>query len=56
MDYLPERFWAWRTNWNGDGWNLIVEKARELGYEVVIYDDSGYTGQLAHCVLRVEQE
>ena len=49
---LPESFWAWRTNWGGDGWKITIDKARELGYEVTIYNDSGYAGQLAYCTLK----
>ena len=51
LDNLPDRFWAWRTNWNGGGWQVVIDHAKELGYDVTIYDDSGYTGQLAFCVL-----
>lgn len=50
-DNLPEHFWAWRINWGGEGWQTTIDKARELGYTVTIYDDSGYEGQLAYCTL-----
>ena len=46
---LPPRFWAWRTNWGGDGWQMTIDKATELGYTVIVYNDSGYIGQLAYC-------
>lgn len=48
---LPKRFWAWRINWGGDGWQTTIDKARSLGYTVTVYDDRGFTGQLAYCVL-----
>jgi hypothetical protein len=50
-DNLPEHFWAWRINWGGEEWQTTIDKARELGYTVTIYDDSGYEGQLAYCAL-----
>lgn len=46
---LPEKFWAWRSNWGGDNWEETIEKARSLGYEVIVYEDSGSAGQLAYC-------
>ena len=46
---LPMKFWAWRTNWSGDGWKTTIDKASSLGYTVTIYNDSGYAGQLAYC-------
>lgn len=49
VDNLPEKFWVWRTNWGGDHWQTVVDKANSLGYTVTIYDDSGYIGQLAYC-------
>ena len=49
MENLPDRFWAWRTNWGGNGWIDLINKAREEGYTVTVYDDSGYDGQLAYC-------
>lgn len=48
---LPKHFWAWRINAGGDGWQTTIDKARSLGYIVTIYDDSGYSGQLAYCTL-----
>ena len=51
---LPESFWAWRTNWGGGGWQTTIDKATELGYDVIIYNDSGDKGQLAYCVLKAE--
>lgn len=50
LENLPDDFWAWRTNWGGNGWGETIAKARELGYDVTVYDDAGYDGQLAHCV------
>lgn len=46
---LPPKFWAWRTNWGGDGWQQTIDAAKALGYTVTIYNDSGYAGQLAYC-------
>ena len=46
---LPLCFWAWRTNWGGDGWQSTIDRAKELGYTVTIYKDYGYSGQLAFC-------
>ena len=46
---LPPRFWAWRTNWNGDGWKTTIDAATDLGYTVIVYKDAGYSGQLAYC-------
>ena len=46
---LPERFWLWRTNWGGEMYQITLEAAEELGYEVTVYCDAGYTGQLAYC-------
>lgn len=46
---LPDSFWLWRTNWGGGIWQEIVDKATELGYEVIIYADHGESGQLAYC-------
>ena len=51
IENLPSRFWAWRTNWGGDGWQTTIDTATELGYTVIIYNDSGYTGQLAYCYI-----
>lgn len=48
---LPLRFWAWRTNWGGDGWQTTIDTAKEQGYTVTIYQDNGYAGQLAYCYL-----
>lgn len=48
-DNLPSRFWAWRTNWNGDGWQATIDAAKAQGYTVIIYQDSGDAGQLAFC-------
>lgn len=48
---LPSSFWAWRINWGGDGWQETIDKANSLGYSVTIYEDSGYSGQLAFCKL-----
>ena len=47
--HLAPRFWAWRTNWGGEGWQDTIDTARALGYKVTIYNDSGYAGQLAFC-------
>ena len=49
LDYLPDRFWAWRTNWGGDAWGKIVDRARSDGWKVTVFDDAGYSGQLAFC-------
>lgn len=51
---LPLRFWAWRTNWSGDDWQTTIEQAQSLGYQVTIYEDSGYAGQLAYCCYNSE--
>ena len=51
LNNLPERFWAWRINWGGDGWQRTIDKARNLGYTVTVYVDSNYNGQLAFCEL-----
>ena len=51
-DNLPDRFWAWRINWGGSGWKTTIDKARSLGYEVKMYGDHGYQGQLAYCELK----
>lgn len=48
-DNLPEAFWAWRTDWDGDGWQIIVDKAKASNYIVDIYINKGTAGQLAHC-------
>ena len=48
---LPKRFWAWRTGWSGDGWQVTVDKAKELGYTVDIYYDYSSAGQLAYCYI-----
>lgn len=48
-DNLPTKFWAWRTNWGGDGWQATIDAARTLGYEVIVYHDYGDNGQLAYC-------
>ena len=48
---LPLRFWAWRTNWGGDGWQATIDAAKNQGYSVIIYRDSGYSGQLAFCYI-----
>ena len=49
INNLPPRFWAWRTNWGGDKWQETIDKAKSLGYNVIIYNDSEYEGQLAYC-------
>ncbi len=46
---LPLKFWAWRTNWGGDGWQETIDRAAALGYSVTVYDNSYYAGQLAYC-------
>lgn len=46
---LPDRFWLWRTNWDGDGWQEVLEVASSNGYNVKVYEDSGSEGQLAFC-------
>lgn len=48
-DNLPTKFWAWRSNWSGDGWQETIDAARALGYEVIVYYDYGDPGQLAYC-------
>ncbi|MGN0277928.1 MAG: glycosyltransferase family 39 protein [Lachnospiraceae bacterium] len=53
---LPLRFWAWHTNWSGDEWQSTIDKAKELGYTVTIYNDSGYSGHLAFCSFDGMQE
>lgn len=47
-DNLPDRFWAWANDWSIDGWQVTVDKAKELGYTVEIYVDYG-NGKLAYC-------
>lgn len=47
-DNLPTKFWAWRTNWGGDGWQTTIDAAKALGYKVIIYHDYGDNGQLAY--------
>lgn len=51
LDDLPERSWVWRTNWDGEMWETIVDKAYQSGYKVTVFDDSGSIGQLALCTL-----
>ncbi len=46
---LPPRFWAWRTNWGGEGWQTTIDTATALGYTVHMFYDLGYVGQLAYC-------
>lgn len=45
---LPDRFWAWANDWSIDGWQVTVDKAKEIGYTVQIYVDYG-NGKLAYC-------
>lgn len=52
---LPECFWAWRTNRDGDGWKTTIDSAKEQGYNVTIYRDEGYSGQLAYCTLKASE-
>ena len=52
---LPESFWAWRTNWGGDGWYETMNVAQSKGYNVIVFNDSGYIGQLAYCTLEEEK-
>ena len=49
---LPESFWAWRTNWGGEGWQTTIDTAKKQGYNVTIYRDEGSKGQLAYCTLK----
>lgn len=53
---LPPRFWAWRINMGGDGWQTTIDTARSLGYTVNVFNDSGYRGQLAYCALEETPE
>ena len=53
LDNLPNAFWVWRTNWGGD-YQPVIDKANEMGYTVTIYEDSGYSGQLAYCYKKSE--
>ncbi len=46
---LSLHFWAWRTNWEGDGWQTTIDAATDLGYTITVYKDAGYSGQLAYC-------
>ena len=51
---LADSFWIWRTNVSETVWQDTVDKARDLGYLVTVYDDHGYEGQLAYCTLEAE--
>ncbi len=53
INNLPSKFWVWRTSGN-DLWQEIIDKADTLGYNITIYDDSGYYGQLAYCFINSE--
>lgn len=46
---LPLAFWIWRTNWGGNIWQAVMDKANSLGYTVTVYEDFGTQGQLAYC-------
>lgn len=50
-NHLPSSFWAWSSNWAGDGWQNTIDAANAQGYTVTIYYDSDDTGQLAYCTL-----
>ena len=52
-DQWPDRFWLWRSNWNGGLWPAACDRAREEGYDVKIFIDRGYAGQLAVCERRI---
>lgn len=49
LNNLPDSFWLWRSNWNGDMWQTTVDAAISQGYEAEIYINHGARGQLAHC-------
>ena len=49
LNDLPKQFWVWRTNWGGENWERVIKRAKKEGYTVIVYDDSGYVGQLAYC-------
>lgn len=49
LNNLPNSFWIWRSNWNGDMWQTTVDAANDQGYNVEIYINHGGRGQLAHC-------
>ena len=48
-DILPDRFWAWANDWKTDGWEVTVDRAKELGYVVEIYANYGDKGKLSFC-------
>ena len=52
LKQLPDRFWLWRSNYFGDTWQSIVEKANNEGYEVTVFDNSGLSGSLAFCTMK----
>jgi len=49
QETLPQKFWLWRTNWSGEAWQETIDIALEKGYEVEVFADHGYQGQLARC-------
>lgn len=51
INNLDDSFWVWRSNWlyKGELWSEILKKAKESKYEINIFFNSGYSGQLAYC-------
>lgn len=48
LNYMPDSFWLWRTDWGGDNFDIFISEANDQGYNVEIIYDYGLTGQLAH--------
>lgn len=48
LNYMPNAFWLWRTDWGGDNFDLFINEANNQGYNVEIIYDYGLAGQLAH--------
>lgn len=46
---LPNSFWLWRSNYFGDSWQSIIDRANSEDYTVTVYDNSGLSGSLAYC-------
>lgn len=42
---------AWCSGWGREEWQATIDKARSLGYSVIVCNDSGSAGQLAYCIL-----
>ncbi len=50
LENLPDTFWLWRTNWGGDAYGTTLEAAQTQGYQIEVFIDEDYYGQLARCV------